>query len=145
MTDDPQIQKADPRARRGLVLWTLAAVGLGAALALWAPDVSHWVTADPARSIARLNLMIGGLLLPAALVVGASYRIWQIGQAARRAQRYPPPGFPVVRDTRVLAGAAAQRRGRHLQIFAWLMVGLALLPPVVLWWLVWRLLGGGAG
>jgi hypothetical protein len=50
-------------------------------------------------------------------------------------RQFPPPGFPVVRDTAVLDGMAAARRGHGFRALA---IGLGL-ATLVLWVLLWRL------
>ncbi len=49
------------------------------------------------------------------------------------AGRYPPPGLRVVRDTPVVVGEAAGRRGRLLQVFAVVMGLAGLLLAFFLW------------
>ena len=58
--------------------------------------------------------------------------LYRLGARVRRAQRFPPPGVPVVRDTPILSGAKALSRARWMQALAamlmvmWLSCGVAL-------------------
>ena len=141
----PPIQSADPGERRRVLALIAGATLLGAAVFSRFDDIAQWVIADPAHAVMRSNLLIATLLIPAGVMLFASRRLWRVGDQTRRAQRYPPPGQKVIRDTAILEGPAAERRGRQLQWVSWLLAACALLPPPMLWWLVWRIAGTAAG
>ena len=112
-----EIQKADPRVQRtGLVI-----VGAGAILgvllmsvaASLRPDFEAWVRQD---LNVRVRMVIFALtLLTAGPALGMAGYFWHLGYRIIRTERYPPPGLRVVRDTLVVSGEAARRRGRLLQ------------------------------
>ncbi len=145
MSAKAPIQPADPAERRRVLALLAGATLLGAAVFSRFDDIARWVIADPAHAVMRINLLIGTLLIPASVMIFASRRLWRVGDQTLRAQRYPPPGQKVIRDTAILEGPAAKRRGRQLQWLSWVLVTCALLPPPMLWWLVWRIAGTAAG
>lgn len=133
-----EIQKADPRARRrarvlvaagtvfGLIFFPLAGS--------YVPALARWVSRDPES---RLRLARGALAIAFAVpTVGFAAYFWRLGDSIVRAERFPAPGTAVVRDTVVLRGDRARRRGRSAQVVAGL---LALLSAGFLLFL-WRLL-----
>jgi len=118
-----EIQRADRAARRraGWLVAVGALVGLLAILGaehLQGP-LRDWLLARPdlfARRIGWLAFVLGALaVLP---LLAAAALIWRIAGRAVRAQRFPPPGQGVVRDTTVLHGPPAVARGRLLRILA---------------------------
>lgn len=96
-----------------------------------------WVTADPSRIDSRLTLLAAGLAaafaVPTVLVALYFYRL---GSGIVRSGRFPAPGMRVVRDTLVLRGTPALRRGRALQFLAALLVLAAVGFVAFLWRLV---------
>jgi hypothetical protein len=77
------------------------------------------------------------LVLCAPLLLLAAW-MWTYGVRVLRANRHPPPGVRLVRDTAVSRGAAAGRYGRLYQVFAAVLV-VATLIVVRLVWALWRL------
>jgi hypothetical protein len=123
-----EIQKADPRLRRtGLVVVGAAAI-LGVLLmsiaASLRPDFEAWVRQD--LTVRVRMVMIALTLLTAGPALGMAGYLWHLGHRIIRAERYPPPGLRVVRDTLVVSGQAAGRRGRLMQGFG-AVIGLASL------------------
>jgi hypothetical protein len=85
----------------------------------------------------RLRLVVGALtILTSGPVLGLAGYLWHLGQRIVRAERYPPPGLRLTRDTLVVTGPAAVRRGRLIQLFAAVLGLVALLLAFFLWRLV---------
>lgn len=141
-----EIQKADPNARRtGLLIIGVGTV-LGVALITTAgelrSDLEDWVKEDPK---VRLRMVMAALmLLTMGPVLGLAVYFWRLGERIVRAERYPPPGFRVVRDTTVVIGQAAGRRGRLMQVFAAVTAVAGLLVAFFLWRLFFLLKAGAA-
>ncbi|MDJ0739110.1 MAG: hypothetical protein QNJ91_05295 [Gammaproteobacteria bacterium] len=145
MDRQPEIQPADPAARRRALRWLLVATALGALLLSLVDGVTRQID-DPLQAERWLYLLIGLLALAGLLMLWPLRRLWRIGGDAIHSRRFPPPGLAVVRATPVLRDAAARRRGRQLQLFALAMALIVLLIPVLLAWMVLRLVGtAGAG
>jgi hypothetical protein len=145
-----EVEPADPDARRR-ALWTIAAVTvLGATWLTFAPPspetLATWIDGDgPAtrtRRLAILRWTVPALL--AGSVLAAAAWLWRLGARIVRSNRVPPAGVRVVRDTPVLSGDEARRRGRLLQALAVMLVAIAGLMAVVLWRLL-ILIGTSAG
>lgn len=83
-------------------------------------------------------IFFGGLIFSLPLLVASSF-LFAYGHRAAKAQRTPPPGYEVIRDTRILEGVRAVRQARVVQFLA-LTLGLtALSTPVFLWYVFHRL------
>jgi hypothetical protein len=116
----PGIQRADPGARRRALLLAVAigAAGWAAFFVLqeWLADLQ---TKDPAIAREALeDAMIWGTWAATLPVLVFATWLWLLGARVRRAERYPPPGAKVIRDTPVLTGREARSRGALLQVFA---------------------------
>jgi hypothetical protein len=65
-----------------------------------------------------------------------TYYLFTFGRRVVRAQRFPPPGQSVVRDTKIILSNEAVRRGRVLQCLA--VAGAVIMCCMM--FVVWRLL-----
>jgi multisubunit Na+/H+ antiporter MnhB subunit len=133
-----EIQRADPAARR-ISLLTVGCVAV-AGLVLIAlagsvrPELQSWLQREPR---ARLRLVMVVLVsMTSAPLLGFAVYFWRLGQRIRRADRYPPPGYRVTRDTPVVTGHAAQGRGQLVQFLAAVLAAAALILTALLWRLV---------
>jgi hypothetical protein len=142
------VQRADPVARRRALTLIVIATVAGALLIGVMPDlprgIAAWLVTDtaagPAVHVARLT---GAVLLFVTLpVVGIALLVWRIGVRTAASLRFPPPGVRTTRDTPILTGNAARRRGRLLQMLAAVLVATALVMTVLIWAMAERL---GAG
>jgi hypothetical protein len=136
-----EIQKADPQARRRAILILTLGTVIGCVLILLlehhGPALRDWITQDPEKLAARAQsgLLISIALVSVPLLAFAAY-LWRLGSRIARAERFPPPGLTVVRDTPVLRGRPARRRGRLAQALAGCLAFMACALPVVFWWLL---------
>jgi hypothetical protein len=121
-----EIQAADPAATRLAWLMLVIALVVGgcavAGLKLGWPDFERWLMSDYRQLPARIALLNAAVILATALpaMVFAVY-LWRRGATIRRSRRFPLETERVIRDTVVLRGEAASRRGRTIQ---WLAVVL---------------------
>ncbi len=140
-----EIQKADPRARRRAIITLVLGTLIGCAVILlfqhYAPALQDWMLKDPEELATRIAyaLLLFAALFSVPLLAFAVY-LWRFGSQVVGAERFPPPGLPTVRDTPVLRGLPARRRGRLAQGLAGCLAFLAGASPTVLWWLLKSLL-----
>ena len=94
------------------------------------PTIQAWVQEDT-RS--RLTMVIAVLIgVASGPPIALALYLWRFGSRVVTSGRFPPPGARLMQDTPVVAGDAARRRGRTLQIFAAMVAGSALLIAVML-------------
>ena len=62
--------------------------------------------------------------------------LWRLGAHIVRAERFPPPGSLVIRDTLITVGDNARRVGRLVQIGAVVIAATSVAMPLILWWLI---------
>jgi hypothetical protein len=131
-------QKADPAARRTVLIIVSAGILIGALLMSVAgrlmPMVAHWITQD-LRVRSRL-VFAGVTAATTGPTLAAAAYFWRFGQRIVWAQRYPPPGVTVFWDTVVVTGSDSRRRGRLMQATA-VTLGVA---GILLAFFVWRVL-----
>jgi hypothetical protein len=126
-----ELLRADPRLRR-TAIGIFVAIAAVCGIALWA--MQRWLDgihdpspASQAQLLTAFVCLIGASVL---MLAALGAYLWQCGKRVRAASLFPPPGAKVFRDTAVLRGVAAVRRGLVLQglgvVFALCCVGLAL-------------------
>ena len=137
---NPNIQPADPQARRRAVIVVLTTAVLGALLIYLfnraLPQLSHWLAANLEAILARPAMVIAVALLFMTPIFAASGYLFVLANRIINSERLPPPGQAVVRDTPVLEGAPAVRRGRALQIIAGMLSVGALVMAMWCWQLL---------
>lgn len=134
-----EIQQADPKERRKIILLCLIAVVAGGVLLLVCDMLIFSAAEDAEVAIQQVNIIIGFLFVLALPIIFISRTLWRIGRDTIKTRRFPPPGMKVIRDVVVVSGVAARRRGKLLQVFAILFVVLSIALPIGLWLLVWKL------
>jgi len=132
------ILKADPRARRWAIALVVAAAAGGSVLIYLAQSAQStlvgWVTNDVRALPARLRIATAVVtILSTGMIVAYAAYLWHHGRRIILAERCPPPGAIVIKDTVVETGDAARRRGRTLQMLALLLVVASLLIAATLW------------
>ena len=134
-----EIQKADPDLRRQALLLIVFAAAVGGLLIAGFEDFREpfreWLSSEPAETAhrARLALYVSAIILSGPVIAFAIY-LWRFGAKVLRAQRFPPPGYRVIRDTPVAGGPRAVTRGHIFQILAvCLGVSAAVLSLFILW------------
>jgi hypothetical protein len=135
-----EVQKADPAARRQVVLVIILATATGALLIAgfehFREPFQEWLSSEPAETArrAKLAVYVSTFVLSAPVIAFAIY-FWLLGARVLRAQQFPPPGFRVIRDTPVVGGRGAMIRGHAIQILA-VCLGVS---AALLWLVFWRL------
>ena len=143
-----EIRRADPTARRTVVLVLVVGTCMGALLLLaftrYRIPLSDWVLADARSSAQRVKLvfLLLAALLLAPLLTLAAY-LWSLGEKVVRTREFPPPGLRVIRDTPIVTGERAVSRGRLLKVLA-LGLGIASAALAALLWRLQLLLSSHA-
>jgi hypothetical protein len=140
----PEIQKADPAARRKLVLWFAAAVPIAAAAIFfresWMNPLVEWAFADKHAIAFRTAVLFGAIgafsALPALWMAGY---LWRYSRRIESSRRYPPLESSVATDTKVYHDERAVRRARMFQALAALLTFAAIGLAYQLW-RAWKLL-----
>ncbi len=130
-----QFQPADPGIRRK-ALWEIGGAMLLGFCAILASeyfqvDVQSWLERNInylAQHPVVVFLVVLTLVSP---LVAAGLYLLLLGKRVVQAQRFPPPGYAVVRDTPVLQGTPAIRRGRMVQVASLLVVVGAVAIPLI--------------
>jgi len=128
-------QEADSTARRTGLMIVGGGTLLGFVLITMAAerraDFEAWVREDVDF---RLRLVLTAMtLLMAGPLLGFAGYLWYLGRWIVATERFPPPGVRVVRDTPIVLGQAASRRGRFVQGLAGFVGLVGLLFTVLMW------------
>lgn len=130
-----EIQPADPVARKRALMLVGGAVVLGAVLLVF--DTFYEVKSEALfRSIALhfldrpLTMFLVLLALVVPMVAVSVYIFIQAGRIVK-SQRMPYPGQKVIKDTVVIEGDEAVKRGRGLQFLAVVMTVFSLMVPFI--------------
>lgn len=130
-----QIQQADPVARRRALTWLFVFTCLGLAALLvterWLVGVGSLTDTRAAMDSIAAALWYTGILGSAGSLALCVYA-WRLAARVQAAQRFPPPGLSVVRDTVILVGQAAVQRAYVLRVIGVVLVvaGASLLIAV---------------
>ena len=135
-----EVQRADPAARRQVVLFIVVGALVGALLIIgferYRSPLRDWLLSEPEQLAHRLRLLfLLSAVSVSAPLFGFATHLWSVSGRVLRAQQFPPPGHRVIRDTPILRGHAAISRGRTLKVLA-VCLGVAC---ALLWLLFWRL------
>ncbi len=127
---------AEIRLAVGIVLLgVLLGTVLIAGFEHYRPELQAWLRRDPSASSTALAAVAALVCLPLFAAAG-----WLLLYGSRivSVEMYPPPGGKLFRDTRVLTGAAAIRRGRLLQVIgAVILAACFVLLPLL--WQLWAM------
>jgi hypothetical protein len=131
------IQKGDRRALRHALIVVVVSVVIGmialGVIARHRTGIEDWIEDDPSGRLRTLALLGALGMLPFA---AAGTWIFRLGRRIVRAERFPPPGTTVFRDTVVLRGRAARRRGLLIEALAVFLLSAAATGIATLLWLV---------
>lgn len=139
----PEIQRADPQARRKTIILTVVMMVVFVPALYWAysyiESIEEWI-AQPGETIRRAKLILSVLIaFGAILLLVISIFTFGFASAILRSDRYPPPKTKVVKDIRIRRGVAARKIGRLLQalgvasllfLIALIQVGWTLIQQV---------------
>ncbi len=138
-TDRPEVEivRADKGLRQRLLIFILLIFMAGGAFMWWFSGWSKSV--EPERA---LHVIVWSLIVLFLGVIPIGLYIIRLGSKIAEEERIPPLGMKVIKDTEVVIGKTARRRGRILQACGLLIIVVALIGA----WLANRfpkaLLGG---
>lgn len=140
----PDIEKADPKARRRAIA-IVAAAALVGGMAVYLldknrPQLAAWFEERTEFWLAHPEVIAFGCFVLMLPIIGIAIYLWRFGATIVAAKRFPPPGIPVVRDTVILLDARAIYRGRLMQALSVLLLVSSVSLPVAIWYVL-RLLG----
>jgi hypothetical protein len=123
----PEIQPADPGARRRVLLGVVAVAAACVAgyfvLQRWLAGLRGLDPAHIQQALERGLLVASWTALVPAAVLAAC--VWRYGARVHASGRFPAPGSKVIRDTPVLHGEPARLRGTVLKVLAAFLLLLA--------------------
>jgi hypothetical protein len=132
------ILKADLEyKRRWLLLYAAMAITVFG-IALWGLPalMEHLQAKAPADALRFIQIVLIILFAPLLLM---AYSLYRIARRIQASGQCPPPGVKVIRDTEILEGNAARRKGRLLFVSSILLFTAAFLGMVYLPYLVGKL------
>ena len=132
-------QRADPGARRKAirVLIVVTLFGLCALLALekFEDRFGSWLESNIEFLLENPILVFAGAMVLVSPVLATGTYLMVLARRTVQAQRFPPPGYAVARDTPVAEDGQAIRRGRIIQLLALFLLCCAAAIAAALWYM----------
>lgn len=133
------IQRADPRARKIAILIigivSLLGISLISAVQTFEPEISSWLEANDDWLAGHPQAVFWTFLGLISPILATTLYLFNYARLAAKAQRLPPPGYAVIRDTRIIEGISAVRRARIVQVLTASIALLAGAVPVAMWYI----------
>ncbi len=132
-----EIQQADPRARKQ-AMWIVAlAAVVGSCVVLvfsrHQDALRVWLDLNWEHVVQNsMGTFLVVLVFVSPLFIACFY-LFALGCRIVQGERFPPVNFAVTRDTRVLSGPKAVRRGRTIQILSLLLLVASGMIPCIVW------------
>lgn len=128
-TSEGRVLKADRRARTLLLASGAIGALVVAVLTLWVVPWGQGYLQEQEPRVALRVLQGITALLFLSFVPAGTYLFW-FGRRAVRSRQMPPPGTWVIRDTRVIEGDRAVRRGRGMMALAVTLFAICVLASL---------------
>jgi hypothetical protein len=141
------VRKADPSARRNALVLVVLGAAVGALLIAgfehYHEPLHNWLSSGSGGLTGCVGMLffLVAVVVAVPLIVFAAY-FWWLGDKVLRAREFPPPGYRVIRDTPIMRGQSAVKRGHGLKALA-VCVGVASVVMCVLLWRLAEMVGGG--
>ena len=121
-----RIQKTDSAARKRAIATVITVVLIGTfVVALFERSqitIATWLLDNADTLENNRGIVVVGVAILCAPLLVSGIHIFFLGSRVVRAQRFPPPGHAVIRDTKIIEGRAAVMRGRFLQSMSIVLV-----------------------
>ncbi len=125
-----KIDRADPSQQKRTLLWLLV---LALPTFLLLDHLEAYLQGLDVDALGgALPLMTTVLYLMSLPLLFACYYQWRVGRRIVREGRFPLVGSKILRDTVVLEGQSAIRRGRMLQLLTLVLALVFLLMPALI-------------
>lgn len=126
-----KLDRADRKERmRWVGILLVMAIAGGAAILWLVPALTgHLESADPERALKIGVITIALLTIPFVLV---GFAIVWLARRTLASERFPPPGVKVIKDTVVLRGRDARRRGYVLMVLGIFLTVLSLYGSLIM-------------
>ena len=96
-------------------------------------DFQSWLERNIIFLLKHPMIVFFGSLLFVSPILAVGIYLLLFGSRTVHAQRFPPPGYSVVRDTVVVEGPQALRRGRVIQLLSLFLLCAAGAFSLVMW------------
>lgn len=130
------------RGSAKLRLWAFIALGIiavmGLAALIYLPDFLREIELISRNSMVDATDSLSSFIMSTSLVLSlitVAVGIYLGGLAMRtlNERRFPPLGAQVIKDTRIVTGDPARRKGRIILVIAILVLVSAIVIPVAMW------------
>jgi hypothetical protein len=129
------VQRGDPKLRAVALVVVVTALVAGVALLAgmqhWFAQLKHLPAA--AAQTQLLSAFAWAFATVCASILWLAASLWRSGTRVCRAAQWPLPGSRVIRDTPILRGSTAARRGRLMQGAGVALLVCAVCIAVVAW------------
>ncbi len=137
---EQSVEKANLPFRRkviaALVGMSMIVIGAFAALQIYISKLKE-VSSNPDLVIQKASFLLTctAFVMGISLVVGGLYTLG-LSRTIYKTKRYPPAGMPTIYDTKVFAGAQAERRALLTGLMSLLVILGGILVPVFIMFLL---------
>ena len=140
-----EIQPADTKAKQKAIRILVVSTLVGACAILlfeyYRADIQAWLEDNIAILTQNTSVVFMVALVFISPILALCIYLFKLGVRIVQCKRFPPANYAVSRDTRVIEGSAAVRRGRLLQLLSiFLMITAGALPVII--WQIFRTLDG---
>lgn len=136
---ETEIIQANKDSRRKVLIIVFLSMIAGLLILVWGfPAFSEYIeTRSPQKAIAIIKYTLIFLFLA---VLPASIYVFTLGRRIYIEERFPPKGMKVIKDTPLLEGIKAKRRGLSIQILAAVMTVFGLGGAVYVYFAIPRII-----
>ena len=109
------------------VAGAVVSAGLIIGFRIFSPLIIRWILKDQSKMLWRAKTLFA---LSAAFIsiplMGFAVYFWKLGGVITLYERFPPPNTSVIKDTRIIRGDAARKRGKAVRLLSVLLIIIAI-------------------